>query len=133
MNSQAKALLAAAVTVAFTVGCNREAVQPLTADAFVSRRVEGRVDPQPIDNPGQVIVGGVKPPAAEPDAAAKRPISEISPTVRRAVRAPGEDGAPTRRQPLASRTQPSTAPAAAAQTAGPAIDPSGQYVIFGTV
>ena len=98
MNSQPRFLLIAA-GIAVIGGCNHEAIQPLTADAFVSRRVEGRVDPQPIDNPGQVIVGGVKPPAAEPDATAKRPINEISPTVRKAVRAPGENGAPTRRQP----------------------------------
>ena len=142
MKSQAKLLSIAAVIVGVgggvggvggVGGCNREAVQPLTADAFVSRRVEGRVDPQPIDNPGQVIVGGVTPPPSEPDATAKRPISEISPTVRKAVRAPGENGAPTRRQPLASRTQPATAPSSAQAAEPAAADPSGQYVIFGTV
>ena len=38
-------------------GCSRDAApQPLTADQFISQRVEGRTDPEPIDRPGQVIV-----------------------------------------------------------------------------
>src|SRR4051812_33642177 len=59
--------------IATSAGCqwfNREQAQPLTADAFTAQRVEGRANPEPIDRPGQVIVGGVKPPEAEPAAPA---------------------------------------------------------------
>src|SRR5918994_6451337 len=57
-------------------GCNlfnREEARPLTADAFVSQRVEGRVDPEPIDRPGQVIVQGVRPPVDDDPAAGRQP------------------------------------------------------------
>jgi peptidyl-prolyl cis-trans isomerase C len=111
-----------------TNGCNREAAQPLTGDAFVSKRVEGRADPEPIDTPGQVIVGGVKPPVETREVPEnKQPIHAISPTVQNATREPSHD---------AKSTPP--AKAAARASAGPAtkdsaVDPSGQYVILGTV
>jgi hypothetical protein len=131
-------------------GCNpfdREEARPLTADAFVQQRVEGRVNPEPIDQPGQVIVGGVRAPAEDENARPApqgRPVrnaNEISPTVRQSVRAPGD---PTNGRATAAATtpkQPTRTPGAttreAAAPAKPraagAVDPSGQYVIFGTV
>src|SRR5918994_78538 len=100
-------------------GCNlfnREEARPLTADAFVSQRVEGRVDPEPIDRPGQVIV--------------------------QAVRTPGDNarGGATTRNPRPA-TRPAQAPRVNPVPVGPvdqggapttarAGDPSGQYVIF---
>src|SRR5687767_15677361 len=87
-----------------TVGCglfNREEARPLTADAFASRRVEGRADPEPIDRPGQVIVDGVRAPAENDDASvggrqvdpgSPRGANEISPAVRQAVRTPSDNG-----------------------------------------
>lgn len=109
-------------------GCNREAAQPLTADAFIAKRVEGRADPEPIDTPGQVIVGGVKPPLETGEAPEnEQSVRAISPTVQNAVRQPAHQVNTTPPTKTAART--STSPA----TSQAAVDPSGQYVILGTV
>lgn len=130
-------------------GCNpfaREEARPLTAEAFVQQRVEGRVDPEPIDQPGQVITEGVRPPV-EDDATSGRaalappPVrsaNDISPAVRQSVRVPGDRSttrAPQQPQPPpkapvddGARAEVRPRPNAATRP-----DPGGQYVIFGTV
>jgi parvulin-like peptidyl-prolyl isomerase len=140
----AAATILVGIVCAFAAGgClfNRETPQPLTSDAFVAQRVEGRADPQPIDRPGQVIVEGVNPPAVQkappPGRGAPRSPNEISPAVRQSVREPGENGNGASSRPARPATARSVA-AARSQGRGPAtaraaIDPSGQYVIFGTV
>ena len=128
------ALAASGLVLAGSTGCwfQRDEARPLTADAFVSQRVEGRNDPEPIDRPGQVITEGVKPPVDEtatinPPADA-RGSNEISPVVKDAIRSPGEKAKPER----AATTAPAKAPPAV-RTATTAPDPSGQYVVLGTV
>lgn len=144
-------------------GCfNWNNARPLTADAFVSRRIEGRANPQPIDQPGLIIPDGVKPPVYEGTEPPE--VTGISPSVREVVRAQGAGGggrgsagsAPTQsRSTPGAVTESATpsasddagaergtpdgestnaeAPAAAAAHDDNAPDPSGQYVVFGTV
>jgi parvulin-like peptidyl-prolyl isomerase len=137
-----KTLVVAAATASLILSCggcifHNEAPQPLTGDAFIAKRVQGRLDPQPIDRPGQVIVEGVNPPApAQPVPAgrnAPRSPTDISPAVRESVRAPGDADpnanlrASTQPRPRAVRSTPAT------NSATSASDPSGQYVVLGTV
>jgi hypothetical protein len=102
-----------------------------------------------MDQPGQVVVEGVRPPADDDSSSAARAAANarntnggnvISPAVRQAVRWPGDNGVPRTRRPRGATTLPTTSPGAAANAAPTAsattkgsADPSGQYVIFGTV
>jgi parvulin-like peptidyl-prolyl isomerase len=148
MSSMRVAALLFSAALATAGGCNpfaREEARPLTADAFVSQRVEGRANPEPIDQPGQVIVGGVTPPPEKESSRAGAPSANaagnngISPAVRQAVG--GNGSAPGGRTPTSAgaagtTTRPAPAPGRNATAARPttgASDPSGQYVIFGTV
>ena len=146
------AVLAGVTSVAAMPGCvNQDNARPLTADAFVSRRVQGRANPQPIDQPGLVITDGIKPSQYEGSDAPE--VTAISPAVREVVgrpavtsagrgSAPGDAGAAAR---AATGPAPTVggaeeapadpdpaAPAPAARATG-AVDPGGQYVVFGAV
>ena len=154
----------AASSGAATLGCfNQDPARPLTGDAFVSRRVEGRANPQPIDQPGLVIPDGVRPPAYEGTEAPE--VTRISPSVREVVRdadaggaQPGRSsgrataatgttrraGPPREVRPGPAGTRAGAAAPAPATRAATGVteppsggrgapDPSGQYVIFGTV
>lgn len=124
-------------------GCSSpEAPRPLTADAFVSRRVEGRANPEPIDQPGLVIPDGVKPQVYEGSDAPE--VSEVSETVRDVVREStdvGDGGAGGRpgAKPRAAgrdgeaRTGNASSTRASDEGNGSIGDPSGQYLVFGTV
>lgn len=119
------------------LGCSsQEAPQPLTADAFVSRRVEGRANPEPIDQPGLVIPDGVKPQVYEGSDAPE--VSGVSETVREVVREStevGDGGAAGRKgaKPPAAGPDGETAAVNGASATPVNGDPSGQYVVFGTV
>jgi parvulin-like peptidyl-prolyl isomerase len=146
-------------------GCSsQDNARPLTADAFVSRRVEGRANPEPIDQPGLVIPDGVKPQVYEGGDAPE--VSGVSGSVRDVVRgsrepadtpsrgADGRTAAAGGNGPPQATADPSAAPGpgdgagptapdegaaasgtdpSAAPTGTNADDPSGQYVVFGTV
>ncbi len=131
-------MIATGIALASAAGCwNRDNAQPLSPDAFVARRVEGRSDPAPIDTPGQVVVDGVKPPGDE-RVVDTRDLNEISPAVRQSVRAPGEnektvgDGGKAS-SPTTHAVAPEAQPQKVAEPVPGAVDPSGQYVVFGTV
>lgn len=152
MRRVAGAVLAGMVGAA-TPGCvNQDNARPLTADAFVSRRVQGRANPQPIDQPGLVITDGIKPSQYEGSEAPE--VTAISPAVREVVGRPTVTrvgrGSAARDARAAARAATGPAPtdggaeassdpgasAAAAAPAAPAtgaVDPSGQYVVFGAV
>ena len=149
MRGVAGAVMAGATSVA-GFGCfNQDTARPLTADAFVARRVEGRGNPQPIDQPGLVITDGIRPQVYEGSDAPE--VTAISPSVREAVegdepeaatRTAGAKGRRTARAATRRATEktadptPTVAPeplAGGGGAGGPAPDPSGQYVVFGAV
>lgn len=140
MRGVAGAVLAGAAG-AGALGCfNQDTARPLTADAFIARRVEGRGNPQPIDQPGLVITDGIRPQVYEGSDAPE--VTAISPSVREAVGRDEPAGAKPRAERAATRpaTDESTDPAPAPAPApvplaggGAAPDPSGQYVVFGAV
>jgi parvulin-like peptidyl-prolyl isomerase len=145
MNSEGRRrtrkLLCGAMILASTGGCalfNHDDVQPLTAEAFVAHRVEGRANPEPIDQPGQVIVDGVKPPTEEdaatpPVARDTRNTNEISPAVRRSLQSRAQTRPATKARSASPATRPASVVAAQRKRPTTRPDPGGQFVIFGTV
>ena len=131
-------------------GCSsQDDARPLTADAFVSRRVEGRANPEPIDQPGLVIPDGVKPQVyegtGEPEVTGvSAPVRDVVREARGAeagakarantraagsVRPPAPTSAPAPQETI----EPADDPSVSDEPLPTAGDPSGQYVVFGTV
>lgn len=122
--------LGAAGLGAAGLGCaGGDDARPLRADEFVSRRVEGRANPEPIDQPGLVIPDGVNPQVHEGGDAPE--ITGISTPVEKVV-GQAQDSEQSTTGPADDADPTDVATDDPAGDAG-AEDPSGQYVVFGTV